>query len=264
MIATPVLSDAGTVQAGSQAGSMPAHNLLSMQPGEPWAAIDLSNAWFTLNMPAAPEIDFVALIAHTATAAATWRIRAADSEAALTAAPLFDSTEISMWPPGGRPPGYTYLPSVLNLISAPEARAWWRVDILDPGNPAGFVSVGRLYAAKLFRPGKNFAFGASGGLNDPSPRERSLGGNLYTDPRPQTREETVTFAWLTETELRDGIEEIRRQRGTSRDLLLIPNLDDTARLHQTMIYGLLTDPRQRIHRGHQIFEQTLKLEELRP
>lgn len=264
MLATPVLSDAGTVQAGSQSGGAPVTNLLSMQPGLPWRALDLGNAWFTVNLPAAPEIDFVALLAHTASAAATWRIRAADSEGDLTAAPAYDSTEVSMWPPGGRPSGYTHLPSVLSLIAAPVSRAWWRIDILDPGNPKPWVNVGRLYLSKLFRPGRNFAFGASGGWNDPSPRETSVGGQIYPEPRPQHREETVTFAWLSEEEMYDGIEEIRRQRGTSRDLLLIPNIDDTARLHQKMIYGLLSDPRLRVNRAFNLYEQVLKIEELIP
>ena len=264
MLATPVLSDVGTVQAGSQAGGMPVTNLLSMQPRNAWRALDLGAAWFTLHLPSAPEIDFIALPSHTASATATWRVRAADSEAELTTTPAYDSLAVSMWPLGGRPSGYTYLPTILNLLAAPVSRAWWRVDIFDAGNPAGYLDVGRFYAAKLFQPQRNFSFGASGGRIDPSPRQASVGGQLYTEPRPQRRVETLTLSWLSEAEMYDGLEEIKRQRGTSRDVLLIPNIDDSARLHQKMIYGLLSNPRPRVNRAFDLYEQVLTLEELIP
>lgn len=91
ILASPALSDAATITGSTAASGAPLSYLQRMQPGEVWQSSSLSSVYMEADLGSAKEIDLVALLFNNATSEGLWRIRAATSQANLTAAPTYDS-----------------------------------------------------------------------------------------------------------------------------------------------------------------------------
>lgn len=137
------------------------------------------------------------------------RLRLANSQAALTSTPLYDSGLVDIWPGS---PSATYITNFLNNWSYTHQRAtltaqaatWFRIDFDYTGNPDGYVQVGSLPI------GTRFTFAATSpyaqGFNrntDPRAGFETLlaGGGLgrggFTGKRPWSGTITITEAeWL--------------------------------------------------------------------
>src|SRR3546814_236006 len=103
-IATPVLSDAATLSTtGTVSSTLPLTNLQTMQPGEVCRFTSLTGIMIVADLGSAASINWIELINHNGTSAATWRIRGADTEGELTSDPGYDSGTVSMWPTSGKP-----------------------------------------------------------------------------------------------------------------------------------------------------------------
>jgi len=81
------------------------------------------------------------------------RLRLANSQSALIAAPLYDSTLVDVWPGS---PVASYITNFLNnwsythqrAILTPQAATWFRIDFDYTGNPDGYVQVASLPIGK--------------------------------------------------------------------------------------------------------------------
>jgi hypothetical protein len=188
----------------------------------------------------ASAVNLIALIAHSATADATWRIRGADTEADLTAAPGYDSGDVTMWPSTGRPSGWTKLTS-LHLPDSAQTYRWWRIDITDAANPDGFLDIGRLYIAAAWQPLRNLAFGWQLAWVDPSEQQRSQGGAVYVRELPSYRRIDFELRYASEDDYYDNGFELERLIGRKKDILVVPDPAATKHLHRKMIYGVRGD-----------------------
>src|SRR5690349_8106081 len=99
----PLDSDAATLSGGSWA--MDLSLLQDMQPTRTVQSTDATTGSTIIIVHAAAAMAWsgLALGATNLSSAATIRIRAAASEAALTAGPGYDSTAVSAWPTSGKP-----------------------------------------------------------------------------------------------------------------------------------------------------------------
>lgn len=268
VIATPVLSDAAVLTAGSEAADMPAANLLTQQPIDVWRATDLANAYLVADLGAAAAINLVALLYTNASSAAQWRVRAAASEADLTAAPGYDSGLVDMWPHAGLETwDWTHAFRWLGVAGAtpgPQTFRWWRIDVADPGNAAGYVQAGRLYLAAAWQPTRNLLYGWSVGFIDFSAKVRAAGGQILPGSRPLHRVARFALRCDSESEMYDNAFEIDRRRGTSGDVLVLRDPATPSRLMKQSVYGTLSSLEPIVNARFNVFEKPYEIEEMIP
>jgi hypothetical protein len=240
IIAGGQLMDAATLEDSSAlAANYPLANLLDLQPGRKTRFSTPAAAYVVVDLGEAKPVTFAGLLAHNGSASGTWRVRAADSEADLTADPGFDtgtSEPLGLYPASGKHDAdvqhsFAHFPS--------ESYRWWRVDVDDTGNADGFFSLGRLMLAAAWAPSVNFSFGAGLGRIDPSTIDEGVGGHLFPLKRPTKRVWTLSFRYQTEADSLGGQFELQRQRGASGDVFVVPDPDDDEHLHRRMVQGLM-------------------------
>lgn len=269
VIATPALSDAATLTASSAPATLPVSNLQGEQPGVVWRALDPAASWVEVDLGAASAINLVALLHHNLGSAATWRIRAAATQGDLTAAPGYDSTAITAWPTAGLEDWGT-VNSVLWLAAAPQSFRWWRIDLADAANPAGFLEAGRLYIADAWQPSRNLEYGWSTAWQDPSEFALALGGQEYAVERRRRRLIQFTIPIVAESQAAAEAEaygkafELQRLRGLSGDVLAIRDPDNAAQLQRQTIYGRMAELRPIVNTAFNIFTTRFAFREMLP
>ncbi|GAB4373865.1 MAG: hypothetical protein Kow00114_36070 [Kiloniellaceae bacterium] len=257
--------DAATLEDSSAvAANYPLSNLLTIQPGEKTRFSTPAAAHVVVDLGAARAVDTVALIAHNASAAGTWRVRGATSEANLTASPGYDSgAGVSLWPASGKPDANIHH-SFLRLGSAQSYR-WWRVDIADAGNADGYFQLGRLLIAGAWAPAVNYSFGADIGWVDPSPIDEGVGGHSFPLEREKHRVFNLPFRFQTKADAWGQAYELQRKRGGSKDVFAVLDPDEDEYLHVVMVHGLLRGTITSISNDFfQRYSFTLRIKELLP
>ena len=240
VIASPALSDAATLSTpGTVAATLPLANLQAMYPGQVCRFTSLAGMAIVADLGAPYAINLVALVMHSATAAASWRIRGASSQANLTAAPGYDSGTVSLWPSSGQPSGWPKATSSLFLAGA-QTYEWWRIDLADAANPAGYLDIGRLYLAAAWQPSRNHKTDWSLAYVDDTLVTKSLSGINFVTPRPPRRKVDWTIEFLSETEMKENALELDRLRGASKDVLAIRDPGATTELQHDTVQGLQT------------------------
>jgi hypothetical protein len=96
MILGQSISDAATLTASSEIGTLPGAAVQRVQPRDIWRSTSNADQNLVLDLGAVSNFNFVAVLYHNADASALWRIRTADTEAGLTSAPDYDSSTMSM------------------------------------------------------------------------------------------------------------------------------------------------------------------------
>lgn len=253
ILALPTVSDRAAITAGSAAATMEAANLQSVQPGERWRATDLENVWLQIDLGAAAAVRMVWLGYTNASAAAQWRVRAAASAGDLSVAPGYDSGwrahrvgDTADW---ARTHGFLWLP-------ATETWRYWRIDIDDPENADGHYEAGRLYLADPWQPTRNRRYGGGDGYVDDSTAERARGGQTYVTEGGCWREGSFTLGFMDREEMQANAARIDRLVGTRRDLLIVYDPDETARLMDECFYARLTELRPLLLPHHRLYEKS--------
>lgn len=275
ILATPALSDLAALSGGDTAGSMPLSRLQSEQPSDRCRFIDLSvdfsgnsSAYIVLDFSTAPapgsvNPNLLALIGSNSTSAAQVRYRAATTLGKLTSAPAID-VSLAWWPRADLPaigfakfPFYVIDPTIISPaavnplgLGLGTAYPFWRIDLLDPANPAGYLDVGRLLMASTLPlgglPASCYLFPrgavAGGGIDPTSPvvRLQTAGMQTYPSVRPATVTTKFSVQYVSEQSALTSLEAIIRTRSNSRSVLLILDPADPAYLAQKTTYGLLT------------------------
>lgn len=241
IIAHPGLSDSATLAtAETVAASMPLTNLQSIQPTDAARFLSPGSAYFTVDFGAATTVDFCALGYTNATFAATWRVRAAATEAGLTGAPSYDSGSISLWPASGLG-DWAYVHGLLD-IGVDKTFRWWRIDIADAGNPAGYFQAGRLILANAWRPrGILNSEGAEFGWQDSSEWSQSRGGQTYVDGRPRARSFSFGLSNIDDTEMFPNAFWLDRTRGRVKDVIFSLDPAHATLAQDWTIIGLMSE-----------------------
>lgn len=265
VIATPELADAGTLTGlGTIAATLPVTNLQTMQPGKVARWTSLATVALRLDLGTAPNVNLIALGPHNGSADMEWRVRAGDSEGDADSGVGYDSAQVSAWPSPGRPAGYddVMLWSLLWLGGAPEAHRYWRIDIYDPSNTAGYFQAGRLVVDAAWQPTKNLRYGWGIGWNDASEVVEAIGGQAWPVERARRRVMEFALGSMSEAEMWANAYEIARKRGRAKDLLVIRDPTAAAQLHRQMVHGLLTELPPLVNRTFNLYETNYRLQEL--
>ena len=111
----------------------------------------------------------------------------------------------------------------INKMAEPDTARFWRVQIYDTTNPAGYVQIGRLFLARGWTPSINYVYGAGLGYEDITPVERSLSGAEYFDIRPKFRVMQFQLDYVNDTDAYDFALDLQRVAGISGEVLIIPD-----------------------------------------
>lgn len=252
---TDNVGDRATLSGGSWQATLPLPHLQQRELARVARSVGLTaaNTRIDIDLGAAPPVvRCVGFVRHNLSQDATVTVQAGTF---VGASDKYAGTAQAAWP---RVYAYTDLayghPNWWNgRISAVEAAnyplkfihdtgvnilaRYWRIQISDPTNAAGYVQMARLFMGELWSPLINYAPGATIGWQPNSAEARSLGGALYFDERPPMRVFDFAIDALTDAEAYGRWLDLQRTHGTSGEVLVIPDSDDGTRRHRRDIWG---------------------------
>ena len=273
------VADGATLSGGLWLGTAPLANLQQKLLSKVTRSVDLLATSTRLDIDlgnASTIVRFVALARHNLTTAATYRITAGTT---VGGTDIYDSTTLPVWPA-------VYLPEDLEWeddnwwegqISAVAAQGYpialehdcdaniraryWRIALTDAANPAGYVELARLWMGPLWAPQRNLSYGAGLTWEARSVSEYSLGGVLFSEPRPPARVLRLTLNALNDAEAYGTILDAQRRVGTDGEVWVIPNWDDAARRFKRDFLARFRrfDPIAQVH--NRLHETSFELEE---
>jgi hypothetical protein len=267
---TPRWIDAATVAASSEEGLLTAAHVQTSRPDQVWRATGATAEYLTWDFGEEVVVEALALVAHNFSDDAMLRLRLAHSAVDVTAAPGYDSGEVSAWPLSGKPTE-TDWQSFISLIIAENGTAYryGRIDILDPANTDGYVQVGRLFVGPAFVPEINVDLNPSLNLISPDEVGRTSFGHTYGDNRgPAARVMQLPMSAIDEDEMGDELFELQRYCGLAKDFLFCLDPAATTRFHrysmQARFSALSVFTAQPAFNasGNQVWQTTLAIEEM--
>jgi hypothetical protein len=258
IIAHPALSDAGTVTGGTTAAGLGVGNLQDPQPGHFARFTNLSSAYVEVNLGAAASINFAGLLYGSWRSSATAQVRGASSQANLTAAPSYDSGSISATTGTQRMEKHHLLHSF-----ASSSNQWWRIDISDVGNPDNWIEAGVLVIAFAWQVSMNPSYGASPlGVEDTGIVDEAIGGQLWPLERPKRRVSQFTLDHMTKTEMYDNAFPLGWDRGLTKPIVVVPDLDDAPQVQRETIYGLMSALSPMVNSDYGVWQTRIGVREM--
>lgn len=251
-------ADIGTLSGGNWLAALPLTNLQNRQVQRVArsAGVSLADTKFDIDFGSAQGVRCVALIVHNISATGKVRITGATSSGFVS--PEYQSAWIDAWPAGvinahlleweddnfwlgtlTQEQRAGYNAPFVHVLPSQQYLRYWRIEIDDTTNPAGWVHIGRLFMASSWQPTYNASYGASLGYEDPSETVTSLGGAEYFDVRGKYRVHRFTLDFLSAEERYTYVHELQRLVGTTGEVLVVPNKDDAATLVQRSFVGRL-------------------------
>lgn len=255
--------------SGSVVGTLVAANMQTDRKGEVHRS-SATSVTYTATWTGGVTLGGVALPATNLTAAATIQARAY-SDTACTA--LLADTGAIVACPGLAPAPWSWT-AVFNANAfaygfLSKAVAWFasniagvkglKVDLVDTGNPAGYIDCARLVAGPWWSPDWNPEYGASTTVQDASTTERNDAGDLPTDRAQVSQTLTLKLPLLSEAE-RSQLMQIARSNGVWKNIFvsLLPQ-DGTAAEQDLMVFGKRKNSAMD-HPAFAIYAHTLDIE----
>jgi len=269
---------AAALTPSSEVATLPASNVQDRLRKRVWRTTGCAAEYLRADLgePAAdesrPPVLALALINHNLTTAGRVRLQAAGAGDTDFAAPLLDKT-FAAWGDvigygeggyglqgygGGIPTGNRdfYAPEPIRIIypmtdealeapvipdDALEARDLWKISLLDPDNPAGYLEVGRIFLTYYDDLQYEHGFPWILGGEDDSETVLSRGGQPWTDRRPVRRK--LKFSWesLADVDKYWTWWFFLQQVGLSRDWVIDPFPDGVSQRWFTALYGRLKE-----------------------
>lgn len=249
-----------TVSGGGWEQALPLAQVLDPTPSEIARSTDLTpgNTQMRLTIKRYRPIGVVALYAHNLSASATWRVTVFFDGAGTEQA--WQSGWVRVWPAvyatseleweydnfwGGEmsdddresftPRARLFLPSV-------KVARTVHIEVNDPGNPAGYVSIGRVFIADAWQPEYNMSFGGQWGYDDGTTVEEADDPNRTEYFDIKTPKRTVTFS-LDHLNKEEGFRRMlamQRKLGTHSEVLFAESSGDSPESFATTIIGRLS------------------------
>lgn len=249
--------DAGTLTGGSWAATLPRANLQNRIVAKVARSTDatLASTKFDIDIGADKVSRVAALIGHNFSLAAKYRLRCGTDATFVTN--LFDSGWVDVWPPvynstdldwqalnwwsgkylAEEIAGITWQ-KIIDLGSAMNAR-YWRFEIDDTTNTAGYVEIGRLFIGPAWQPTINMSYGAGIGWEDKTEVQEALSGAEFFDQRRPYRVAQFQTGFMETDEGFSRAFEIHRRSGVHEEVLFVWDPDDTIHAVRRQFMGRL-------------------------
>jgi hypothetical protein len=247
LVGFPNRIDAASLSGGAWVESLPLANLQDRALARVARSIDLdlSSTNLTIDLGRQRSIRILALIAHNLSFSGRIRIRASDNPGFATT--VYDQTA-DAWPAAGGDWNIAELewetdnywlgsysqdetegqtPIAASILAAPIQARYWRLDIIDLQNTAGFVDIGRVFIGDGFlTPTINYSYGATLGYEDATGVETALSGAEFFDPREPLRVMRFQLANMTDAEGFTQALELTRRAGIWREVFVVADPSD--------------------------------------
>jgi len=178
-----------------------------------------TSAFFIMDLGAMTALDCFALISTTLEADSTIRARVSDTDPAATSSLVYDSTGLS---------GITndkWLGQVVLIAPAQVSGRYLRWDLTVTSGAS--IVVGLAPCGPLFRPTRNYAYGAARGVADYGVRESNVRtGAMFGVAGAKARVQQFALASLAPAEVESDVKEMDRLVGNEGDVLWIPEASD--------------------------------------
>lgn len=116
---------------------------------------------------------------------------------------------------------------------------YWEIQIDDTSNAAGYIDIGRLWMGPFWQPAISYAPSASLVWEPRSDAQTSRGGVKYFDEQASVRVFSFQLDAITDAEAFGSVLELQRIAGSAREVVVIPDADDTAYAYKRDILGVL-------------------------
>lgn len=250
MLAWPNRVDTAVLDGGGWAGSMPVtrmqNRILALRART--LDDDPANTWFRAALAIDYPVRVVALAHHNLSVLSRYRIRGA-SDSAFTSV-LYDSDWLyafegmGPWGPAdtwleweddrfwlGGPVAEQidgYRQTLIHILPERVNARYWRIDLDDVGNTAGFIEIGRAFFADAWQPVYNLSTGVELGWNSRTTVEEAAGGAEYFDRRQPYRTFRGALDVLQPDEALMGAMELQRRMDVWGEVLFILKPNDPA------------------------------------
>ncbi|MEC4750055.1 hypothetical protein [Methylomicrobium sp. Wu6] len=225
------LIDSATLSGGSWNASLPLANLQSRILSKVARATNAlaASTLINIDLGGAKAVQaFGAIRTNISASGATYRLRGSNDNTFATS--LYDSGTTSA---NAQTPDL-----ILGLDSAVTAR-YWRLEIVDTSNVAGYVQIGRLFIGPALAPADNYSKGAEIGYQNNTAVSRSVGGVKYFDRKPGERVFSFKLDWMTEAEALGQTLELQKICGIDGEVLLVVDPSDTTYNQKRHFLGTL-------------------------
>lgn len=118
----------------------------------------------------------------------------------------------------------------LYQLGSLQTYPYWRIDMVDEANPAGYLQLGRVFLGPAVQPAINMSYGAGIGYESRDLIVETDSGSEYGLRRPSPRVATFALEFASETEAMGTWLEAQRQLGTYNELLFAWDPSDTTHL----------------------------------
>lgn len=245
MLAYPNRADDATLSGGDWLTPLPLTNLKNriLQRVARSASLDTADTQFAIDLTQSRAIRVLTLANHNFSLEAQYRLTG--SSASDFSSTDYDSGWIDVWPYGvfdllsleweddnwwtGQMDAETraaYNSILIHVLDQQRHLRYWKVELSDPGNSAGYIQIGRLFLGQGWQPDINYNYGASLGWETSTIVETSLGNVEYFDRREGRRIFRFSLTWLDDREAMEKAFELQRNQGINREIVLIADADD--------------------------------------
>lgn len=277
----PNYLDEAELSGGSWEAGLPLSHMQDAAFAVRARSVNLATSSTTINvmLPRLRPVGATALAAHNLSADAEWRIRIyTDSDATQL---LYDSGMVPAWPALyqstdleweydrfwsgllGDEDREEFTPLAYHVHTAQVGRRL-RIDIADPGNPDGYIEIGRLLVANVWQPRYNAAYGIQYG-HAIDTRFETAGDSRrtrYAAPAQPKRTVQGSLEHLDEQEAVQAMLAMQRELGVHRELLYLPELTATAQTWRRTFIGQLMQPDPVAHPYHATYTHAFSLQEI--
>lgn len=245
MLGFPNRLDAATLSGGSWLAALPLANLQNRIIGKVARSTTDATAdtKFDIDFTAEKNIRVLSLTNHNLSLDALYRVRG--STVSNFATSVYDSGWLDVWPVVYLPAdlewednnwwqgkysdeqraGYTA--ALIHILPANTLARYWRIEIDDTTNAAGYVQIGRVFIGPAWQPTLNMSYGASIGWETATEVQEALGGAEYFQRRTPFRSQRFALDWMTQNEAMAQAFEIQRRAGIDQEVLWIMDPSDT-------------------------------------
>jgi hypothetical protein len=241
-------ADSAILSGGSWRQNLPLKNLTERTLGRlaRTDSTDLNSTHFDIDNGIDHLVRVIALLNHNIDFAGSFRIRGSNDSSFIDVG--FDSDWTQVWP-SVYPPDQVewesdnfwfgtyklddvkgYPAHLIFLLDASLNYRYWRIELDDQGNSAGYLQFGRLFIADGWQPINGIDMNYNWVWEDPSTVTETLSGSEYFDGKNPYRVIRFTTHYMDENEAMSKAFEIQRRSGVWKEVLYIHDPDDT--LHQ--------------------------------
>ncbi len=130
-----------------------------------------------------------------------------------------------------------YTTNIIHILTAIILARYWRIDIIDTLNPAGYVQIGRVFMGSTWIPANDAEVGLTAGWETATQSQKALNGTKYYQRRTPYRVTRFTLNVMSPNESMSNAFEIDKKAGIDGEVLWVQDTNDTLMALQRRFLG---------------------------